>query len=58
MGALEDLLASARGRRIPGGCALCNAHQSLEEVEPGIHLLTVSHETWCQVLWAAKARNN
>lgn len=46
---LGRFLASLAGKRIPGGCAKCNAEQRLDEQEPGIWRLVVAHEENCPV---------
>ena len=35
------------GRELPGGCDLCDAFQTLDEVEPAVWLLTVHHDADC-----------
>ena len=58
MGAFEDLLSSIGDSHIPGGCDLCDAYQTLEQAERGMHLLTIHHDDWCPELRAAEAGTN
>ena len=50
--------SSLAGQKIPGGCDCCDAYQTLEEVAPGIHTLTVHHDDDCPFLRARQAEAN
>jgi len=58
MGSLSDLLNQFGDKRIPGGCDLCDAFQTIEQVEPGIHALTIHHDDWCPFLRSRSAGSN
>jgi hypothetical protein len=58
MGVLDDLFGQIEDRPIPGGCDECDAYQTVESPEPGIHLIHVHHDDWCPRLRAMKARGN
>jgi len=58
MSALDDLFRKAQGSQIPGGCDTCSAFQTMDEVSPGVHLLTVHHDDGCPTLRAMKADEN
>ncbi len=58
MNPFEDLFGQIQGQQIPGGCDQCDAYQTVTTVAPGVHSLTVHHDTWCPVLRAIKARTN
>jgi hypothetical protein len=58
MASLDDILGQLGGDRIPGGCDLCDAFQTVEQVEPGIHALTVHHDDRCPFLRSRAAGSN
>lgn len=58
MSELDDLLRQFAGEPIPSGCDYCNADQLLEELSPGMHVLTVRHDDDCPVLRASRSRRN
>jgi hypothetical protein len=58
MGALNDLLKQFGEQPVPGGCDLCDAYQTIEEVIPGVHSLTVHHDDWCPFLRSRDAETN
>lgn len=32
---------------IPGGCGTCDAHQTVRQAGPRVHVVTVHHDDWC-----------
>jgi len=36
------------GERIAGGCAFCDAYQTVAPVRPGVWSMTVHHDDWCE----------
>lgn len=56
MDGLDNFLGSLADKRIPGGCATCEAEQVLTERMPGVWLLTIAHEDGCQQLRSATGR--
>jgi hypothetical protein len=42
-----DALFIKEGEEVPGACDRCRAYQTMEEVTPGVHKLTVHHADWC-----------
>jgi hypothetical protein len=55
---IEDFFSQFQGEPIPGGCDMCTAYQSIEEVVPGVHSLTIAHDPECAILRASRARTN
>lgn len=37
------------GQKVPGGCADCDAYQTMHEVD-GVYVLGVHHDDWCPTL--------
>ncbi len=58
MGALDDLIGQVEDEPIPGGCNRCDAYQRLEQVAPGVNVLTVVHDDWCPFLRSRDAVSN
>jgi hypothetical protein len=58
MSELDDLFGEMKDRAIPGGCPSCNAFQTVETVEPGVHVIHVNHDDWCPEYRAMKAEVN
>ena len=58
MSPTEDLFSQAENVPIPGGCDRCDAYQTVETPEPGVHVLTVHHDDWCELLRSRKAGMN
>jgi hypothetical protein len=59
MSPLDELFKNLDGgEHIPGGCDRCNAYQTVETPEPGIHLLHVHHDDWCPFLRSIDAGSN
>ncbi len=56
---IHEALAKAaqRGRRIQGGCASCDAFQTLDG-DDGVFVLTVHHDDDCPELRAMRAGSN
>ena len=46
--------AAAKGQQIRGGCASCNAYQTLDE-DDGVYALTVHHDDDCPIWRAMQA---
>jgi hypothetical protein len=44
---LDDLHDALKGYRVSGGCADCDAYQTLEKRADGIFLLTIAHDDDC-----------
>jgi len=55
---LDDLFRKAEGQAIAGGCSTCDAYQTVESLEPGIHTIRVHHDEWCVTLRSMKAEAN
>ena len=55
---IRPFFDSLAGKRIPGGCAECNAEQRLEELVPNVWSLVIAHDDWCPVLRSQEARSN
>jgi hypothetical protein len=55
---VTDFLSSLAGKQIPGGCATCDAYQTVREVTPGIWSLTVHHDDECPEYRVRKAGSN
>jgi hypothetical protein len=55
---IDDLFRKAHGKQIPGGCEDCDAYQTMDEVRPRVHMLTVHHDDDCPTLRAMKADEN
>jgi hypothetical protein len=36
------------GQEVPGGCARCDAYQTVREEQPGLWVLTVHHDEGCR----------
>lgn len=53
---LTDLLGPLDGARTPGGCAHCNAYQTVHPLERGVWQINVYHDTWCRWLTDREAR--
>jgi hypothetical protein len=58
MSAFDDLLASIGDSQVPGGCDLCDAYQTVEEVVPNVYSLTVHHDDDCPTWRAVNAGAN
>lgn len=46
----EDQFGALRayiGKETPGGCADCDAYQTVKEEFPGCFVVTVHHDDWC-----------
>ncbi len=52
---LLTLLGQLDGARIPGGCAHCDAYQTVRPVLAGVWRATVHHDDWCP--WLAARRS-
>ncbi len=48
--AVARVLAPLKGARIPGGCAYCDAYQTVEPVTAGVWSVAVRHDDWCPFL--------
>lgn len=46
----DELFAGLAGERIPGGCDMCDAFQTVELVLPGVGSMTIHHDDDCTVL--------
>jgi hypothetical protein len=46
----DNLLGPLDGRRVPGGCAECDAFQTAELVEPEVWKINVVHDDDCPFL--------
>ena len=55
---LDDLFHKAEGQAIPGGCDRCDAYQTIESLEPSVHIIRVHHDDWCPFLRARAAGSN
>lgn len=55
---IRPFFDSLAGKRIPGGCAECNAEQCLEELTPNVWSLVIAHDARCPVLRTAEAGSN
>jgi hypothetical protein len=55
---LDDLFTQIEDQPIPGGCPRCDAFQTVESPVPGVHILTVHHDDWCELLRSRKAEMN
>jgi hypothetical protein len=55
---LDDLFQQIEDQPVPGGCDRCDAYQTVTEVEPGVHSLTVHHDDWCPFWRARKSGAN
>ena len=49
--------AAEEGQKIRGGCDLCEALQTLDEVD-GVYVLTVHHDELCPTWRAMQAESN
>lgn len=58
MGVLDDLFGQIEDQPMPGGCDQCDAYQTVVEVTPGVHSLTVHHDDWCPFFRARNAASN
>jgi len=49
---LRELTRRLRGRRVLGGCDVCNAYQTIEKDAdlPGYSHIRVHHDDWCPFL--------
>jgi hypothetical protein len=48
--AVARVLGRLDGARIPGGCAECDAYQSVKPVSGGLWMMTVHHADCCPFL--------
>ncbi|MFP5256072.1 MAG: hypothetical protein ACLGI8_09510 [Acidimicrobiia bacterium] len=53
---LVDLLGPLDGERIPGGCAECDAYQTVAALEAGVWTVNVHHDRDCPALAAMEAQ--
>ena len=53
---LVDLFGPLDGAEVPGGCADCDAYQTVRPLAEGIWNVTVHHDDGCPVLAAVEAR--
>lgn len=58
MGALDDLLGQIEDEPVPGGCPRCDAYQVLQVVGPGVFVMKVVHDDWCEEFRAMHSRSN
>jgi hypothetical protein len=58
MSGLDDLFGELKDSAIPGGCDMCDAFQTVETVERGVHIIHVNHDDWCPVYRAICAEGN
>lgn len=42
-----NLLGPLDGAQIPGGCAECDAYQTVESHAAGVWVINVHHDDWC-----------
>lgn len=54
----HDLFRQLAGEPIPGGCEYCDADRLLDELGPGMHVLTIRHDDDCPFLRSRKAKAN
>jgi hypothetical protein len=47
---LREVLGPLDGARIPGGCGVCDAWQTVRPIEAGVWVITVHHDDSCPVL--------
>lgn len=50
--------AAAKGDQVRGGCDLCDAYQTLEQVDDGIWSLVIHHDGDCPIWRAMNAGAN
>lgn len=50
---IAGMLGPLDGARIPGGCAHCDAYQTVSPVTAGMWDMTVYHDDWCP-FWLAR----
>ena len=55
---LDDLFEQTDDQPIPGGCEMCDAFQTIEELDGGLYSLIVHHDDWCPFLRARGAGAN
>jgi hypothetical protein len=47
---LARTLGPLDGARIPGGCEVCDAYQTVAPAVAGVWTITVHHDDWCPQL--------
>jgi hypothetical protein len=58
MSDLDDIFGELHDRAIRGGCDSCSAFQTVETLEPGIHVIHINHDDWCPLYRSMKAQGN
>jgi hypothetical protein len=48
--AIAQILGPLDGARVPGGCEVCNAYQTVQPDAPGVWMIRVHHDDWCPQL--------
>lgn len=54
----SPMLDAMLGKRMPGGCGDCGAHQELVQTEPGVYVLQIFHDDTCPELRRIVARRS
>lgn len=54
--ALRQTFGPLAGARVPGGCADCDAYQTVEPAAAGVWLLAVHHDDACPFFMNLEAR--
>ncbi len=52
---LTNMLGALDGARLPGGCAHCDAYQTVSPISAGVWNIRVHHDDWCPWLTSRKA---
>ena len=55
---LDELFARTQQEKVPGGCDMCHAYQTMQVVSPGVCMLNVHHDDWCPLVRRSAAETN
>ena len=47
---IARMLGPLDGARIPGGCDMCDASQTVTPISAGVWTINVHHDAWCPFL--------